>query len=329
LEAVLPELVAKELSESPQSRLWNRFAGQIRRTEFTEAPVFPSTLLVEVANICNHKCSFCAYTKMTRPSQYIDPELFKSIVKQAYDLGAREIGLHGGSEPLTCKKLEEHIAYCRNLGYDYIYFTTNGTLATEERLKRLIDAGVSSIKVSINGGDAETYKKVHGRDDFERVCRNVAFISEYRKTIGRTLYLAVSFVEVPENKDSFSSLKERFAPLVDEIFHVVATNQSGQMMNQPLSKTRPDTCHIPFTQVNITREGYLRACCNDYQNMLVTDDLNKVSLAEAWHGEVMRSLRRRHLEDKLKGSLCYNCVKGCDRPVRPLRPDLADWGQIR
>lgn len=324
----VPEFVLTRAKENPKAKLWERYRNSIEGAVVQEVPPFPRQMMVEVANICNHKCSFCAYTKMTRPSQYINVELFRSIARQGYDLGAREIGLHGGSEPLTCKKLEEHVAYCRDLGYEYIYFSTNGALADEARFKRLVDAGTSSIKMSVNGGDRETYNAIHGRDDFEKISRNITFLSEYRKTLDRPLYLAISFVEVPENRHTFPKLKDRFEPLVDEIFHVVASNQSGQMLNLPVAPYLPETCQIPFNQVNITREGYLRACCNDYQNMLALEDLSKMSLAEAWAGEHFRQLRRRHLQGDLKGTLCHNCMKGCNEPIRPINPDLGDWGQI-
>ena len=324
----IPEYILKQKSEDPEGKLWDRYSDTISGAVLSETPPFPKTVLVEVANICNHKCSFCAYTKMTRPRRFIEPEAFRHIMKQAYDLGAREVGLHGGSEPLTCKKLEEHVHFCKEVGFEYIYFTTNCSLADEARLKRLIDAGVDSIKVSINAGDRETYEKVHGRDDFDKVLRNLTFMSDYRKGLSRPLYLSVSFVEVPENAASYPALKERVGDLVDEIFHVHAANQSGQMLNLPVSPYMPQTCQIPFNQLNVTREGYLRACCNDYQNMLTVADLNRVSLAEAWHGPVFRDLRRRHLHDDLDGTLCQNCIKGCNAPVRPLDPTLGDWGQI-
>jgi len=324
----VPQYIVERFDTTPDTKLWKRYAEQIEDAELADIPPFPRSLLVEVANICNHKCSFCAYTKMTRPSQYIKPELFRSIVRQANELGAREIGLHGGSEPLTCKALEDHVAFCKEVGYGYVYFTTNGSLADEARFKRLIDAGTDSIKISINAGDRETYHRIHGRDDFEKVARNVEYISEYRKTLERPLYFAISFVETATNRHTLSKLKDRFEHLVDEIFHVVASNQSGQMLNLPVAPYLPETCQIPFNQVNITREGYLRACCNDYQNMLALEDLSKMSLAEAWAGEHFRTLRRRHLQGELKGTLCNNCVKGCNDPVQPINPELGDWGQI-
>ncbi len=324
----IPDYIRGKLESAPDSKLWQRYSKLISDTRLSEAPPFPRQVLVEVANICNHTCVFCAYPKMTRPSRFIEPELFRRLMKDAYDLGAREIGLHGGSEPLTCKKLEEHVAFCREIGFEYIYFSTNGSLGTPERFRALVDAGTSSIKFSINGGDRETYRKIHGRDDFEKAIGNLRFLSEYRKTMSRKLFLAVSFVEVPENRESFPALRAMVADLVDEVFHVHASNQSGQMSNLPVAPFLPDTCQIPFNQVNITREGYLRACCNDYQNNLALVDLKTVPLAEAWLHEKARDLRRRHLDRRLEGTLCYACIHGKRTEVRPLSPELGDFPPI-
>lgn len=324
----VPEYIEQRKEEDPDGKLWDRYSKLITDAQLAEVPAFPRVVMVEVANICNHKCSFCAYTKMTRPSQYISPELFRRVMTEAYELGAREVGLHGGSEPLTCKKLEEHIAHCKELGYEYIYFSTNGALGSPERFRKLIDAGTSSIKFSVNGGDREAYKAIHGKDDFDKVIEIIKSVDAYRKEKDIKLYLSVSFVEVPENAASFANLKELMTPYVDEVFHVHASNQSGQMLNLPISPYQPETCQIPFNQVNISREGHLRACCNDYQNALALEDLAKMSLKDAWASARFRDLRRRHIEDKLEGTLCYTCIKGVKADVKPIAPELGDWGTI-
>lgn len=324
----VPDYIDAERAAAGNEKLWTRYARMIESAVLSEVPPFPRAVLIEVANMCNHRCSFCAYPKMTRPSRSIEPELFRSIAQQAFALGAKEIGLHGASEPLMCKQLAQHIRTCAEIGYEYIYFTTNGTLGTPEKWREYIDAGLSSVKFSINAGDGETYKAIHGRDDFAKALESVRFVSEYRKTIGRPLYLAVSFVEVAENSGTFQKLKALVAPWVDEVYHAVASNQSGQMPELEVSPTLPEICHIPFNQANITREGYLRGCCNDYQNMLVVEDLGKVGLKEAWAGQHARALRRRHLDGSLDGTLCKNCVYGTKEPVFALRPDLTPWDPI-
>ena len=324
----IPDFIKSKIETSPNDKLWKRYGEMIADTDISLEPKFPNSMLIEVANICNHACSFCAYTKMDRAQKYIEPELFKRIVKEGFELGAREVGLHGGAEPLTCKYLPEFIKYCSEVGYNYIYFTTNGTLGTPKKWDALLSSGVNSIKFSVNGGDRDTYSKIHGKDHFERAIKSINYVSRKRKEMNLNVYLSVSFVEVEENKHSFTELKSAVEPLVDEIFHSVATNQAGQMPELPVSPTIPEICNIPFGQVNITREGHLRGCCNDYQNMLVVEDIGKVGLKEAWYGNHMKLLRKMHLEGNYGNSLCNNCVNNCQEKVEALRPDLAPWNAI-
>ena len=127
-----------------------------------------SLLQVELTNCCNHKCFFCPNTSSSRHNSIIDKELAYRVIKESFDLGVRKLALHMNGEPFVCDFLEEIIYYAKNLGYTYVFFSTNGALATDERLKKAFDAGLDSIKFSINAGTQQSYLEIHGRDDFEK-----------------------------------------------------------------------------------------------------------------------------------------------------------------
>lgn len=301
----------------------------LKDAQFETCPLFPKKMLFEISNICNHKCVFCAYKKMTRPKGVVDPNLFKDIVQQAYELGIKEIGLHSGAEPFACKNLEYFVEICSKIGFEYIYLSTNGTLATQNRIKRVLDAGLHSIKFSINAGDRETYKKIHGKDQFDIACQNVFFTNEYRKKLNRQIYLAVSFIEVDENTNSFAKLLNLFEPVVNEVFRTKAVNQSGQVPEfSSFFKERNLSCVWPFKTINVSREGFLRACCNDYQNFLALEDLRLISLKEAWHSKRFIDFRNNFLCNNAKNTLCYNCLYGVHTPIEPLNRDLCPYEQI-
>jgi hypothetical protein len=273
----------------------------------------------ETTNICNHGCQFCAYTKMERPKRHMDRGVFERLVKEAYDLGAREIGLFSGAEPLTCKWLDEYVAYAHAVGYEYSYISTNGVLGGTERIKRVIDAGLRSIKFSINGGTRESYRRVHGKDDFEKALANVRFVSAYRKSLPHRVYLSVSFVECADSAGTFDQLKALVGDDVDEIVRYQADHQVGQVEGLP--QTWFAECPLPFKKAHFSVEGYLRVCCNDYENMLAVEDLAGTSLMEAWHSERFRSIRRQHIEDRLEGTQCGKCIRG-QKTAHPLNPAL-------
>lgn len=320
-----------ETNDDQGSWVGKRLVKMINESVRSETPPFPKQIQVELSNICNHSCSFCAYTTMKRKKEFMNKDKFKKTVIEAFDLGAREIGLFAGAEPLTCKWLNEAISICKEIGYEYQYISTNGSLASEEQLKNLIDAGLNSIKFSINGGTPEIYKRVHGRNHFDKVINNVKFVDTYRKENSIKMFLGVSFVGLPDTNDSFENLKSILGPYTDEMIYYEASNQSGQMPELPLPPYRD--CHLPFNKAHISLEGYLKACCNDYENYLTIANLEEMTLMDAWHSEIFKNLRRKHIDNNLDGTLCGNCIRACASQPKPLNSNLAgeipDWGSER
>lgn len=113
---------------------------------------------------------------MHRPFGNCDKRLMSGIIQQAFELGTREVGFYLTGEPLLSSDLEYYVGLCKQIGFEYIYITTNGVFAEKERIRKLCEAGLSSLKFSINAATRETYRFIHGRDDFDKVCRNVVDI---------------------------------------------------------------------------------------------------------------------------------------------------------
>ena len=308
------------------NRIKNRIDQQAQYHPDSAMPDFPECILVEISNLCNHKCVFCAYPKMTRPGRRIDLDLLDRLLREAYDLGAREAGFYSGAEPFMSPDLEKIIKLAKSIGYTYAFTSTNGSLATPERLRTCFDNGLDSIKFSINGGDRETYKKIHGRDHFDRVLANLKFASEYRDAKQLDYYIAVSFVLIDNEAASNVATKDQLSslagPYADEVLFIEACSENAQMIGlAPMEIKAP--CGLPFSRFHVSAEGYLRMCCNDYQSYLSLIDLNSTTLKNAWHAEIFQEMRQRHLENRLEGTLCYNCVHNVNTPISPVVPHLA------
>ena len=112
-------------------------------------PPFPkSNFLIETSNACNHECIFCAHQKMKRKVGKIKKELVFDLLQQAYDLGTREVGFYATGEPFLVPELPEYIKRAKDIGYTYVYLTSNGLLATPEKIEPLLmqDWIVSSFR---------------------------------------------------------------------------------------------------------------------------------------------------------------------------------------
>lgn len=289
---------------------------------FSLMPSIPDKMAIEVTNICNHRCIFCPSSRMTRKKVEIDEYLFNKILVEAYELGVRQLGFHITGEPFVCKNLAKYIKKAKDMGFTYAYVTSNGSLATPKRLEEVFEAGLDSIKFSINAGTRDTYKQIHGNDHFETVRDNLRFCHEYRKQHNRKFNIFISCIVTKYIMSETDALKKAFAEFADEIVFYKARNFGGTMPeNAGLLEnglTKLDRCISPFNALYITCEGFLSPCCVDAENNLVVGDLNKESLKEAWYGERMTELRQKLMNNDVNDIQCGLCLRGGGAEVEVL-----------
>lgn len=294
-------------------------------------PDFPKNMLLEVTNACNHSCVFCANSKMTRKKSLIDFNFACRILKEAYDLGTREVGFYSTGEPLINKDLEQYIKLAKDIGYEYVYITTNGALLMPERARSIVESGIDSIKFSINAGTKEKYLAIHGQDNFEEVYNNLKYLFEYRKEHELNFKIFVSCILTKYTAVEKEMFVEKFNKISDDIVFLNCKNQCGVMyeINNLLEVENTEDspmstyCPLPFNKLHITCEGYITACCADFQNYLAVADLNNTKLIDAWNNEIFIQLRRRHIENTLEGTLCFNCVENKNDKILPLESKLS------
>lgn len=299
-----------------------------------------ATLRVELSNICNHECIFCLHNKMKtiRKQGEIDSELFYRIVKECAQEGVKKAGLFMNGEPFVTRKLPEYIKYCKSTGIEYVFITTNGALVTKESFREVVNAGLDSIKFSVNAGTRESYKKVHGRDDFDKVMDIIRYAYEYRKESGLEYRILSSCVVTDDVVSEMESLKSLLEPYVDDFvfFHAMRFSGESELSQAGLNTKfeglgdgakdfvfeKPIPCYYPFTHINISYEGFLTLCNEDALNKNAIADLNTCSVKEAWYGNKMVEIRRKHLEKKIDGIQCFNCRYDQELDIAPLDLDL-------
>lgn len=238
---------------------------------------------------------------MKRPVRFINSVFVDRILHEAYNLGTREVGFYATGEPFLVKDLPDYIRRAKEIGYEYVYLTSNGSLATPERIRAVIDAGLDSIKFSINAPERELYAFIHGRDDFDTVMEHLRYLNAYRKESGRSYKIYVTGILTRFTEQLKGKYDEVFHGLADQVVFKYVYNQGGYMPEiETLLKCKEDhetrrRCNLPFDAISVTCEGYLSLENADFEDWLVVADLNKVSLKEGWYGEKMKDIRRRFI----------------------------------
>lgn len=303
--------------------------------QFTLNPPVPKkNFLIEVTNACNSECIFCANRKKTRKTGSIDKKLLEKILNDAYNEGVREVGFYTTGEPLVCKNIDDYVSTAKKIGFDYVYITTNGVLATLDKIKHLVEQGLDSIKFSINAIDRETYQLIHGKDDFDKVLENLKEISNYRTTSGKKFRIYVSYIATRHSLRKKEEIKIFFENMCDEVIVLNTINQSGltpeieTLLKVEGEQTDIDVktslpCNMLFNTINISYEGYITACCADFQNYLAYADLNNVSISEAWNNDIIVKLRKMHMDGDAGSTLCANCIYNTTSKPIPLVEELA------
>ncbi|MGD8412046.1 MAG: SDR family NAD(P)-dependent oxidoreductase, partial [Desulfobacterales bacterium] len=110
---------------------------------------------VESAIACNLKCVMCPWREMAKNAQnrgMMTPEIWAAI--RPYLDRVQSIDFTGGGEPLLQPHLPEWIADATRAGCE-TGFLSNGLLLKEEKLIKILAAGINWICISMDGATAE------------------------------------------------------------------------------------------------------------------------------------------------------------------------------
>ena len=117
-------------------------------------------------NACNLRCKYCFTNspKGDHVKEYLDYDAIARLADEADELGYFEFDLQGGELLLQPKKLFKVLEAIKPERF-YLYLTTNGYYLDEKMAKRLAEAGVSRVSVSIDSMDEKIHDEIRGRKD--------------------------------------------------------------------------------------------------------------------------------------------------------------------
>lgn len=293
----------------------------------------PYVLLVDPSSLCNLRCRWCpsgydALIAQTGRAQQVMPfALFQKIVEQAAEFEApfRVLRLYKEGEPLVNHQFEEMVRLAKQSGcFSRIDTTTNGLLLNPERNRRMIEAGIDQINISVNGVDEEQMYKHTGRQvDFQAYVRNIRDLCEHRGNC--TIYIkSIQDVLTESERERFFHLfgemadrvyLERLSPAWPD-FDVAQSGYSfGAIGNygQPLEQRK--VCPYIFYIMVINSDGTVSTCVGDWKHHQIVGDIHTQSLKEIWQGEKQRHYQLAHLRGRKDNlELCRVCqviTHGC------------------
>ena len=151
----------------------------------------PLHFQLEPATGCNLRCRMCQVPDYPKEMfKHMPFDKFRGIFDQIQPI---KVALSGAGEPFLNPELLDIIHYAATHGAS-VLTTTNFTLCTK-KLDKIVDSGLSLIKISIDAARPETYTKIRGLDLHERIVRDIRELQRIKKEKNsRTPYLRLQFV---------------------------------------------------------------------------------------------------------------------------------------
>ncbi|WP_029011242.1 radical SAM/SPASM domain-containing protein [Azospirillum halopraeferens] len=298
----------------------------IPQAYLTAAPPPPRSVKIELTARCDLQCFFCATGYKLRDRADIDRDLLVRLLHEMRAAGVEEIGLFYLGESMLYPRLAEAVAVAkRDCGYPYVFLTTNGRMASPEKVRACMEAGLDSLKFSINAADARQYKEITRVDAFDRVIANLKEARAVRDAVlaqtgHRCGLYASSILYDGEQKERMQRTVDAILPYVDEHYYLPLYNQAGFTAGAggttPVAGNigrvgalrDPLPCWAVFTEGHVTYDGKLSACCFDHDGRFDMGDLTTTPFRDAWNGARFRDLRAAHLERDVTGTVCERCI---------------------
>jgi len=282
---------------------------------------YPKSVKVSLNDACQFACKFCVHSTQ-QESPKMEWGMFTALIDELAAGGTEEIGLFFIGEPLIDKRLADAIRYCKDSGIWYVFITTNGEMATAERMQKLMDAGLDSVKFSYNYADGAQLKEVAGVKEkvFDKLVANIKAVRKMRDANGYACGIYASSI----NFDGLQGERMRQAVElirsdVDEHYWLPQYSFGGQtefgeqVYGNPgrlanLRETLP--CWAIFKEGHVTASGAVSLCCFDVHDKWKAGSLTDGTFIEAWNSVVAQKLRTAHLNKDARGTACESCAHG-------------------
>ena len=299
----------------------------IRDIQRDPAPPCPHSVKIELTARCNFACAFCATATKLRDKGDMSWEFYSErLLPMLKKAGVKEVGMFFLGESFLVSWLPKAIARAKHLGFEYVFLTTNGSLATPARVEECMLAGLDSLKFSLNYADAAQFASIARVKSslFDKMVENVEGAFRIRQSGEYDCGLFASYIAYDGAQgERMTALMQALQPYLDEIYALPLYSQAdlvGDEQEKRKWQTRagnpgradnmraPVPCWSIFTEARVKYDGHLSACCFDHDGRFDMGDLNKFEFMELWHSPGFKALRSAHLANDLLGGPCEKCV---------------------
>jgi MoaA/NifB/PqqE/SkfB family radical SAM enzyme len=284
---------------------------------------FPSQILMDITEVCNLACVHCPHPDFKRSehygARYMDPALNTKMVDEvrAHGRGITQfIRYASNGEPLVHPRSYDMLDEAVQHSGVFVTLTTNGTIMNEKRTRKLLEAGVHMIDISLDAFSPETYAKIRVGGDLNVTRTNVLRLLDWVREQKAQTKVVVSYVEQPANRHETEAFDQYWRDqgasyVVVRRLHScsgakVDLADARRRLQQTAMPRRP--CLYPWERIAVNARGDLAFCPSDWVHGSYIADYATTTIRETWQGEFYRRLREAHLTNQFGAHrFCGQC----------------------
>ena len=283
-------------------------------------------VVMEVFGGCNYTCQMCPQSNPGRGKHFTRKMPLEKFEKILDDLvpryGYPQINLEGSGEPTMAKDLFNYVKAVKKRNLKCFMYC-NGARLKGEFMKKVIDAGIDFIRISVIGYNKDLYKKWMNVDNFDLILSNIQEIKKYIEFSGSKCQLSTYHLITDNSKINFeiNQYKRNVIDLVNSQAYIWKMhNWSGNYDNiNKRSSLEKRSCGRPFAPELTVRAGGEKGrtaavvpCCQTLgppnEEKSILGHLDQDTYEEIWNGEKFSKLRKAHEEKKFDNiEYCKNC----------------------
>lgn len=192
-------------------------AETFRRAVIERRAFRPLYAKIKLIYGCNLRCEMCQHWREHREPPLTIGRL-REVLAELVALGCRKVHFSGG-EPLLRPQVPDLTAHATALGMR-VNLTTNGTLADKDLARRLAEAGLRGVNISLDSPERKIHDRVRGqRGAWKKTTRAIEYFR--RAARGSKLAVRVNTVVSRLNYASLAALPDLVHTLGAEALHLI------------------------------------------------------------------------------------------------------------
>ncbi len=194
---ILPQEMAEHYGIRPGTQMLLK--EKSRNLQLQRPITHLAKVYIEPTSRCNLICRTCIRNAWDEPQGDMSAETWNMVIDSMRTLSSRpDIFFGGFGEPLLLPNIAGMVAQAKAVA-GKVELITNGILLTEQRSHDLIEAGLDTLWVSVDGVTPESYADIRIGADLPKVFKNIRRMAILRHETTRRPEIGISFVAMRKN----------------------------------------------------------------------------------------------------------------------------------